>query len=144
MNNAKTTSIKALSWQDCIPLRHSVLWPDKPPAFCEVEGDCTATHFGAFEDDKLVSVLSLFQHGDAIRLRKFATAEDYQGQGIGSALLNHALAYSRNMGASRFWCDAREASLGFYQRFGLEAEGERFYKGDIPYLRMSVEWRELA
>lgn len=37
-----------------------------------------------------------------------------------------------------FWCDARESACRFYQRFGLQTEGERFYKSDVAYFKMGV------
>ncbi|GAM76016.1 acetyltransferase [Vibrio ishigakensis] len=132
-------SIEQISWQQTIGLRHAVLWPEKPPEFCHVEDDETGTHFGVFFDARLVCVASLFQSGNSIRLRKFATDHDYQGQGIGSALLEHMLDFAKEQGASNFWCDARESAVPFYSRFGFEPEGERFYKGQVPYFKLSVE-----
>jgi len=41
-----------------------------------------------------------------------------------------------------FWCDARESAIGFYRRFGLQADGERFYKSEVPYFKMSKSVQE--
>ena len=46
--------IRDISWEQTIPLRHSILWPNKPPEYCHVEGDRDALHFGAFTNDELV------------------------------------------------------------------------------------------
>ncbi|MDW2035930.1 GNAT family N-acetyltransferase, partial [Vibrio sp. 665] len=43
------------------------------------------------------------------------------------------------LNAAVFWCDARESALRIYQKFGLQKEGERFYKSDIPYFKMSLD-----
>ncbi|UXI03034.1 GNAT family N-acetyltransferase [Photobacterium sp. TY1-4] len=131
--------IKPILWQQTISLRHQVLWPEKPPEFCHVEGDEDAAHFGAFIDGRLVCVASVFLSSHQARLRKFATEPDHQGQGIGSAMIAHILADLAERNVNHFWCDARESALGFYQRFGMQPEGERFYKGDIPYLKMTVD-----
>lgn len=90
-----------------------------------------------------VSVISLFITDDAeggerqARFRKFATAAASQGRGIGSALLAHTIEAAARAGAKSIWCDARQSALPFYRRFGLDAAGEVFFKGDVPYLRMS-------
>lgn len=130
--------IQNITWQDTIAIRHRVLWPGESPAFCQVEGDETAWHFGVFLNGELVSVASVFSDGDGARLRKFATLTECQGKGIGSALLRHVLTVVQEAGFTHFWCDARESASGFYQKFGLRTEGCVFYKGDVPYSRMGV------
>lgn len=132
-----TFTIRSISATDTLPLRHKVLWPDHPVAHSLVEGDSKALHFGGFADDKLVCVASLFQDGDNIRLRKFATDPEFQGKGFGTQMLNHLLEVAKTKSASQFWFDARESALPFYERIGYAAEGERFYKGDVPYRRVT-------
>ena len=120
-------------------LRHTVLWPDKPLAYVQLPDDATGLHYGAFVAEKLVAVISLFIGEDGVaRFRKFATDPAWQGRGIGTALLRHVLAVARAQGASALWCDARQNTLPFYQRFGLMPEGDVFYKGEVPYVRLSL------
>lgn len=135
--------IVSLHWSKTIPIRHRVLWPDKPPEFCHIEGDENALHFGAFlsdstEDGFLASVASIYIDGESARLRKFATLPEFQGQGIGSALLAHIITTIKEKGVAHFWCDARATATGFYARFGLEEEGEIFTKSGLPYRKMSI------
>ena len=118
-------------------LRHQVLWPDKPLDYVKIENDDAGHHFGAFHQGELVAVISLFVDGGEARFRKFATRPDCQRQGIGSVLLRHVLDEARRRGARRIWCDARQDSASFYARFGMQPEGELFYKGPIPYVRMA-------
>lgn len=130
--------IHRIPWQETIALRHAMLWPDRPPEFCHVEGDEDAWHFGAFAPEGLVSVASVYPDGRDARLRKFATASGFQRRGVGTRMLEHILAELKDRDFRRFWCDARESALGFYERFGMRPEGERFHKGEVPYFRMSV------
>ena len=130
--------IRDISWEQTIPLRHSILWPNKPPEYCHVEGDLDALHFGAFTNDELVCVASVYLKLDQARLRKFATKVDCQGQGIGSKMLTFILHSLKNTETKVFWCDARESALTFYQRFGMLPYGERFYKADVSYFKMKV------
>ena len=135
--------IGKIHWTETIPIRHQVLWPTKPPEFCCVEGDEEAWHYGVMLDVGLVSVASLYLSpslgGEVARLRKFATLETFQRQGIGSALLTHLLSVASQNGISYFWCDARESAQKFYARFGLLVEGERFYKENVPFVKMGKQ-----
>jgi ribosomal protein S18 acetylase RimI-like enzyme len=130
--------IRRIQWQQTIPLRHAVLWPGRDPAFCQIDGDPDAWHYGAFVAGELVCVASVYPDGEAARLRKFATAANHQGQGIGTRMLRHILAELALGGVDYFWCDARESAMGFYARFGLRPEGARFHKGEVPYYRMGL------
>ncbi|MGR5063566.1 GNAT family N-acetyltransferase [Photobacterium sp. DNB22_13_2] len=121
-----------------LPIRHQVLWPDKNIEFCRVPDDADGLHYGVYENDILVCVASIFIAGDQARLRKFATLPAYQSKGIGSAVIEHILADLKLKSVRCFWCDARESAGGFYHRFGMAPEGERFYKGDVPYFKMSM------
>lgn len=123
-------------------LRHQVLWPDKPLDYVKINDDAAGCHFGAFQGEALLSVISLFINGDEARFRKFATHPDFQGHGLGTALLLHVFSEARHRGARRLWCDARQDSAGFYARFGMQPEGEIFYKGPISYVRMGAATSE--
>ncbi|RYY20347.1 MAG: N-acetyltransferase [Cytophagaceae bacterium] len=118
-------------------LRHAVLWPEKPLDYVKLPNDEAGQHFGAFEADELVAVISLFVEADGrARFRKFATAPAWQGRGIGSALLQHTIAAAVAQGAPALWCDARQTTLAFYERFGLRPKGAVFYKGSVAYVRL--------
>ncbi|KAI0005678.1 GCN5-like N-acetyltransferase [Xylariaceae sp. FL0662B] len=151
---AHPPTIRAITASETYALRHAVLWPHKPLEHVKLPSDASGRHFGAFirlppttsTDDgsgssreELVSIISLFvddeERGDA-RFRKFATAPAWQGRGVGSALLAYTIEAAASAGARRVWCDARQSALGFYRRFGMEAEGDVFWKGEVPYLRM--------
>ncbi|UFH53517.1 GNAT family N-acetyltransferase [Spirosoma sp. KNUC1025] len=130
-------TIRSITPEQTYPLRHSVLWPDKPFDYVKVENDQEGQHFGAFLLDELVAVISLFVEGNEARFRKFAARPDRQRQGIGTQLLNHVMAEARRSGATTIWCDARLDAADFYRRFGMEAVSEVFYKGPIPYAKFS-------
>ncbi|MDG3086401.1 GNAT family N-acetyltransferase [Vibrio hannami] len=131
-------NIREISLDEALPVRHKVLWPNKPVEFCIVEGDEEGLHLGAEIDGEIVSVASIYISNNKARLRKFATYPLYQGQGIGTALIEYALGYLKTRNIGYFWCDAREAAIGFYQRLGMQTEGQRFYKSDVPYFKMEL------
>lgn len=134
----QSVEIKEITPAQTYALRHAVLWPDQPPAYVQLPDDAAGQHFGAFAHGALVAVISLFVSADGVaRFRKFATDPAWQGRGVGTALLRHLIGVARAQGASVLWCDARHHTLPFYQRFGLAPEGEVFYKGELPYVRLS-------
>ncbi|PJJ54789.1 GNAT family N-acetyltransferase [Hymenobacter chitinivorans] len=133
-----SVAIRPITPEQTYPLRHAVLWPDKPREYVQVENDGAGYHFGAFLGEELVAVISLFVDAGQARFRKFATAPEWQKQGIGSRLLERVMQEARQLGAGQLWCDARQDAAAFYQRFGMVGEGPVFYKGDIPYQRMRV------
>jgi GNAT superfamily N-acetyltransferase len=72
-----------LTWR----LRKDVLYPGKKMFEMEMDVDANGIHFGAFKDDKLAGVVSLFQEGSDFQFRKLAVETSAQGTGIGSSLL---------------------------------------------------------
>lgn len=130
--------IRPLDWQETIPIRHQVLWPHKHPEYTIVKGDADAQHYGIFVDDNLVCVASLYIAGSTARLRKFACLADFQGQGIGSHMLQYLVQTLKAQKITYFWFDARETAIGFYTRFGFEVEGDRFYKSEVAYFKMGL------
>ena len=137
MNTEAT--IKDINWEETIPVRHRVLWPNKLSEFCHIDDDSDGWHFGYYLGDELVSVASVYPNREKARLRKFATLVGAQGKGIGTELLTHIISTIKARGITRFWCDARESATGFYERFGMRREGERFFKSEVPYFKMSME-----
>lgn len=131
--------IREISAADTYALRHQVLWPDQPIDFVKVPDDEAGRHYGAFLNDTLVAVISLFLQNGEARFRKFATQPEQQGNGIGTALLNHVFAEARRLGAHRIWCDARLSAAAFYRRFGMQPLGDVFYKGPVPYVKYVLD-----
>ena len=106
--------------------------------FCQIPQDEEGMHFGAYKNQTLICVASVYIDQTNARLRKFATYEEFQGKGAGTAVFKFIMSSLVEKGINYFWCDARESSLGFYERFGMLREGEKFYKAKIPYYKMSI------
>ncbi|MFM2478598.1 GNAT family N-acetyltransferase [Celerinatantimonas sp. MCCC 1A17872] len=133
--------IKSISAEQTLAIRHQVLWPKQSVEFCRLEDDSQGMHYGAFENEKLVCVASIFISNNSARLRKFAILEPYRKQGIGTAMLKHIIEQLRAQQVSDFWCDARQSAQTFYAKFGLTVQSELFYKKDVPYFQMSLALR---
>ncbi|RYY98580.1 MAG: GNAT family N-acetyltransferase [Chitinophagaceae bacterium] len=118
------------------PLRHRVMYPGLDFESIKLPDDDAARHLGLYEDDMLVSVLSLFLRGDALQFRKFATLQDQQGKGYGTKLLAHVLREAEAAGLRRVWCNARRNAAPFYKRFGFRETAETFFKDGYEFVVM--------
>ena len=118
-----------LTWR----LRQEVLYPESPLYEMEMEEDIDGYHFGAFRDNDLVGVVSLFQNGTDFQFRKFAVVAQAQGTGVGTSLLNDIMDFAIAEGAQRIWCNARVPAIGFYLQFGFERSGKPFSKNGFDY-----------
>jgi GNAT superfamily N-acetyltransferase len=67
----------------------------------------------------------------ATQLRFMAVEPTYQGRGVGTALLDMALAELRRRGMNLLWANARDTALGFYLGAGFSTiEGSGFIPED--------------
>ncbi|MEO0580875.1 MAG: GNAT family N-acetyltransferase [Bacteroidota bacterium] len=131
--------IQQIAYTDTWPIRHRVMWPEKPMDYIQLAQDPKGWHYGLFVETRLVSVISLFfEHGVA-QFRKFATEKDVQGKGYGSQLLTYVIKEAEKAGAKKIWCNARVERVGFYEHFGLQRTDEIFYRGKQAYVVMERE-----
>ncbi|MDP4953397.1 MAG: GNAT family N-acetyltransferase [Flavobacteriales bacterium] len=122
--------VKQIRSEETRAVRHRVLWPH-----IEQEKDCVidideredAIHLGAYLDQKLVAVCSLFEmHSSKIedkkqyRLRAMASLPEVRGSGAGKMIVQEALRLVESKGMDVLWCDARKVALGFYEKLGFE------------------------
>lgn len=139
------TEVKQISTFDVLAIRHKVMWPNKPIAYVKLEGDLNARHFGLFANNKITSIISLFEENGEVQFRKFATLIEYQGLGYGTTLLKNSINTIKREGAKRIWCNARVEKEKFYAKFDLIATKKKFFKGGIEYVIMeSIIDKELC
>ncbi|MEO8884821.1 MAG: GNAT family N-acetyltransferase [Mucilaginibacter sp.] len=118
-----------LTWR----LRQRVLYPAQKLYEMEMDEDNQGYHFGAFKDNELVGVVSLFINESDCQFRKFAVDERVQGTGVGSMLLKHLTNFAINEGAKHLWCNARTTAIGFYLKHGFTQTGNLFSKNGFDY-----------
>lgn len=132
--------IKEIEASDTWPLRHKVMWPNKPLDFVVLPNDEEGLHFGLFEKEMLVSVVSLFINGKEGQFRKFATDNYFQGRGYGTKLLNHLICDAKKLNIKSLKCNARVTAIEFYQRFGMKATSDIIRKNGKDYVMMELDF----
>jgi len=120
------------TWQ----LRRDVLYPGMMKHEMEMPEDIDGIHFGAFTDNKLAGVVSLFQNGTSFQFRKLAVDAAMQKAGIGKGLLAYINKYAEENDGTRLWCNARTDAIGFYLKLGFVETEDRFSKNGIDYVIM--------
>ena len=114
-------------------LRRDVLYPDMKIFEMEMDEDIDGIHFGAFYENKLIGVVSLFSKGRSFQFRKLAVDPEYQHKGIGSSILNYITEYAQLNGGTTIWCNARLSAIGFYLKANFAQTGNLFSKNGIDY-----------
>lgn len=127
--------IEPISAEATRPLRQRVLRPHQTIEQLEYPGDDApdTLHLGAFKKHTLVGITSIYheappgmEDAGSWRLRGVATVPEVRGEGYGERLLCAAIAYVAAQGGTYLWCHARTTVLGFYERYGFQAQGEEF------------------
>ena len=142
-------SLRIIKPEQTAALRQSLLRPHQSIEEMQYPNDKIqgATHFGAFLDEQLVGIVSIYpetQSGEigqkrVWRLRGMATTESVRGKGYGKELVNAAMKYAAEQGGETMWCNARVTACGFYLKFGFQQEAKEFHIPGIgPHYIMSI------
>jgi len=121
-------------------IRQEVMYPKEEPGYVQLADDEAGKHLGLFVDDRLVSIVSLFERGDGVQFRKFATLDAEQGKGYGSLLLDYIMKQAFISGRRSIWCNARVSASSFYQRFGMYATGLSWWKKELEFVKMEKQF----
>ena len=133
-------TIKEISSKDTYIVRQPVLRKGKPIESCIFEGDDLETthHFGLFDDENLIGIISLFNKINTIfaqknqaQIRGMAVLETHQKKGFGEALVKHCETYCNANKVELIWFHARTAAVGFYQKLNYQPQGESFDIKDV-------------
>lgn len=130
--------VKKITALETYTVRQEVLRKGKPIETCHFIGDDanTTTHFGLFEDETIIGVVSvykvnspLFSEKTQFQIRGMAVLENFQSKGYGEQLLKAAENFCWEEKAHLIWFNAREKAVLFYKKSGYEVVGDAF---DIP------------
>lgn len=131
-----TIIIKQITSSETLPIRHKVMWPDKPLAYVMLPNDELGRHYGLFVNEKMTAIISLFITNNEAQFRKFATLNEFQGLGYGTKLLHSIIDLLKEEGIKKLWCNARVEKTKFYEKFNLRATDKVYQKGGIEFVIM--------
>ena len=98
------------------------------------EFDGVATHILAYIKGKPVGTARWrFTVGGA-KMERFAVLKKYRGKGVGEALVKYTLDKLKDN--DFIYLNAQESVIKFYEKYGFEVVGSRFYEADIPHRKM--------
>ena len=135
-------TIKETTAATLIALRWQVLRPGRPEStahFAEDEAE-GSVHFAAIDASEcVIGCATVIEKEGRLQLRGMATAPEWQGKGVGGAVLEAVQAHALNRGLP-LWCNARVSAVGFYEKSGWQTEGAIF---DVPTVgpHMTMIWR---
>lgn len=132
-------------------------WPTDAPAIAAIRRAVFIDEQGVpegmeWEDIDAACVWFVAQTGGAVvgiarlrpegRIGRMAVRPDWRGCGLGAALLAAAIARARQLGLARVDLHAQVHALGFYARFGFDADGPEFDEAGIPHRHMILNLKE--
>ncbi|CEK20076.1 acetyltransferase [Chthonomonas calidirosea] len=128
-------------WQ-MVALRRAILRAplglDFTPEQLAIEGE--DYHIGAWVGEDLIGCLVLEPlANDILKMRQVAVRPEWQGQGVGTALVRYAETFALQLGYRKLVLHARETAVSFYLRLGYTVEGEPFEEVTIPH-RLMYKW----
>ena len=100
-------------------------------------GEEDSFHLGGFVDGRLVGTLILRPlDRPTLKMRQVAVAPEWQGRGVGTALVVYAEQFAIARGYAVLVAHARGTALNFYRKLGYQEEGEPFLEIGIPHINI--------
>lgn len=133
--------ITDISFQQTKSVRKTMgLVDDEQPS--PVDLDLFGHHFGALHNGDVVAVCSVFMlkyHGrNVAKIRKLAVLTDYQGHGLGKAMVRHVIEYLQHYDIQYVWSDVTTSAIPFYKKAGLRQKSSVFSYQNVDYVKMSL------
>ena len=127
--------IKKIGAIETYSVRQPVLRSGKPAESCHFEGDNfeTTCHFGYFEEDHLLGVISLFEsknltfpEQNQFQIRGMAVLSNQQKKGIGEKLIKSVIKLANENEKKIIWFNSRKNAVQFYEKLGFHKFGAAF------------------
>ena len=115
------------------------------PAEMELDrDDKRAIHFLATVVKKPVGTARLvIRHGNA-KIGRMAVLKSWRRRGVGTTLLQRAVAAARTLGAREIYLHAQVPVIGFYETMGFRPVGLVFDEAGIPHQKMIFRRRKVT
>ncbi|MFC4262509.1 GNAT family N-acetyltransferase [Ferruginibacter yonginensis] len=86
------------------------------------------------EDDDILGCCILTKIDEStVRLRQMAVPDKLHGKGIGAQIIHFAENIAKDKGFKTITMHARDAAIGFYEKFGYNIKGTQFIEVNLPH-----------
>jgi GNAT superfamily N-acetyltransferase len=135
IKNTLSPHIEQIPLALTLQIRHTAMYPDENPDAVELPDDEDGFHFGLFDHNTLISVVSWFRRNEAeAQFRKLATLEEFRNSGYATLLMKYVIDFSESENIRTLWANARVNALSFYKKLGFKETSEIFRKRNIEYV----------
>ncbi len=129
-------------YQQMIQLRDDVL--RKPLGITldltKLGNEATDFLIGCFEEETIIGCVILSPLTTTnLKLRQMAVVKDFQGLGIGTAIVEWAEDFALFKGFNQIEMHARKYAIPFYEKLGYIAFGDEFLEVGIPHFLMKKQ-----
>ena len=101
------------------------------------EFDDIAKHILAYINNKPIGTARWRFTEEGAKMERFAVLKKYRGKGVGEELVNYTLEQIKDN--DLIYLNAQETVIKFYEKFGFEVAGGRFYEANIPHKKMILK-----
>ncbi len=122
----------------CLALRHLVFVSEQGVPIAEEadQHDPTATHFLALDGAAPVATARIVYMPDLARIGRVCVLPSHRGRGLGTAMINAALAHIRATGTPLARLGAQVQAIGFYEEIGFSVVGAPYDDAGIAHVDM--------
>ena len=136
--NFKIISPNSQAYLEAVKLREHILRKPLGLKFHQndLENEKTHIHIVGCIDGQPIATAILAPETKLCKMRQVAVREDFQGQGIATALLQFCEKQALLNGCEEIYCDVRKTASQLYLKNGYTSEGDYFEKITIPHIKM--------
>lgn len=123
-------------WHALLKLRSEVFVLEQQCAYADADDtDALATHLLAYSQGNVVACARLFKT-DVWHIGRVATAAKFRNRGIANSLMKECLNDVAQQGGGEIKLSAQAHLIGYYRRFGFEANPPLYLEDGIPHCAM--------
>lgn len=121
-------------------LRVDVFVAEQNCPFKEIDDQDAAPetrHILAFDGETLAGCARVFPTTDGSRFGRFVVHPDFRGSGLGPQIVRTGIEYTERFDGDLI-VEAQSGLVGYYEQFGLVAEGDEFLDTGVPHRKMRL------